>query len=489
MLEQLKLRCDGYNIKIILKDNQQLINYCAESQNKYLVNDLKVEGIYFRKVVEKVNDQSFLVNYPQGQVLEKLIQENDFLPEKIIQTILIQILEGLAKLYRNKILGRCFNIENIMWDGNNISMMNFGFYPEVCQTLKNYDHSLDTLLLGQVAYCLITCQPKINSNYLETLICPPVSQELKELTAKMLDSENKRIQLWQIAEYFKSNLPEDIYKFYINSYQDNCKILDQIIIEREQYAYCSIKIIQFEPEDQVIQEDMSYLLYYNKQINENQIIWEQLHNELYRIYLLQNLKKIIKDKYQYQEEQTYLDQLNFIVDKTILIVMCKFEKYLQTEFSGDQCFTLRRVLKDQIMNGKSFFNTDHNLENIKNQTKKKKDTEKHFQMDIFENEFDDIKLAFRKYVLDVYRYYEKNAQNCKDPQEKLENSQIQLRILMTIILNQVIKNKEVHFKTLKKVVGKQKLCLNDIEIRFFQLASIQQIQEQITEINQEYFIK
>lgn len=52
MQEPLKLKCNGYIIEIIQRGNKQLIKYYGESKNEYLVNDLKVEGKFFRKVVE-----------------------------------------------------------------------------------------------------------------------------------------------------------------------------------------------------------------------------------------------------------------------------------------------------------------------------------------------------------------------------------------------------------------------------------------------------
>ncbi|CAK92146.1 unnamed protein product (macronuclear) [Paramecium tetraurelia] len=489
MQEQLNLRCEGYNIQFVSMDNEKLISYKAKLINEYLVNDLMMEGKYFREVVKQIDDQTFLVKHPRGQTLEQFIQMSNSIPEKIIETILVQILEGLATLYKFRIPGRCFSIYNITWDGTNITMMNFGLYPEICETLIKYNHNLDTLLLGEIAYCLITCSTNVKKNYIDALISPPISQSLKQLTSRMLSPENERIQLWEVAEDFKNNMSEDAYKFYINKYQNCCKSVDQIIEDRESLACSTIDISDQLKSDQFkIQEDMSYLLYYNKQINKDQIIWDQLHDELYRIYILTNLKQIIDEKYKVQEISIYLDQLKFIVDKTILIVMCQFQRLLSAQFSSESFCQLRKILKDKVYCERQFFNA-HDIEAIKGSTKVKKDTGKHFQMEIFEEDFNDIKLAFRSYVLNVYRFYQKNAQNCQDPQEKWELSKIQFQVLMAIILNQVMNNKEIHFQTVKKVVGTDNIRLNDIEIRFFKYANAEDIQEQISEIHKIYFSK
>ncbi|CAD8191142.1 unnamed protein product [Paramecium octaurelia] len=489
MQEQLNLRCEGYNIQFISMDNENLIRYKAKLQNEYLANDIMITGKYFREVVQQIDDQTFVVKHPKGQTLEQFIQASNWIPENIVETILIQILEGLAMLYCNRILGRCFSIDNIIWDGTNITMMNFGLYPEISETLINYNHNLDTLLLGQIAYCLITCTSKVEKNYIETLISPPISQTLKELTNRMLSPENERIQLWEVAENLKNNLSEDAYKFYVNKYQNCCKTLNKIVEERESFFCSTIDIFDQQKSEQFeSREQMSYLLYYNDKIDEDQIIWDQLHEELYKIYILTNLKEIIKEKYFDQEKSIYLDQLKFIVDKTILIVMSKFERYLSTQFSRESFRKLRMIIKDTIYCQTQFF-IGNDIEAIKSSIQVKKNIEKHFQNAIFEDDFNDIKLAFRTYVLNVYRFYQRNAQNCQDPQEKRELSKIQLQVLMAIILNQVIKNKEIHFKTVKRVVGTDKIRLNDIEIRFFELAYVEDIQEQISEIHQIYFSK
>ncbi|CAD8071146.1 unnamed protein product [Paramecium sonneborni] len=493
MLESIKLNCDGYRIDKIKYNNEELIQFSAGMNNEYLVKDFQIKGEYLRQVIRSLNDQTYFLRLPKGRSLEKFVEENYLISEKIIKNILIQILEALVTLYKNKILGRCFSIENVFWDGSNITMMHFGFYPEIWQVQKNYDHRLDTLLLGQIAYSLITCQKIVKENYQEVLICSPVSEALKEITRKMLDLESQRIELQNVAKFFKQQLSEETYQFYLIDYPKICEQIDQIINKREKETSYLIDIIpnQISQEEKDQQNFINNLIFFNKNKNEDQCIWEILHNEIYRIYLLTNLKQIIQDKYSQQEGLVYIDQLQFIVDKTICIVKSYFQQFLLNKFKNDhKSFiekstsynTLKKVLKDNLMMEKQFLT----IETIKNQ-KKKKQTDEHFNLEFFESDFNDIKLTFRKYVIDVYRYFEKNAEISKNPKKKLELVQNQLRVLLALILNQVIINKELHFKTVKRVVGSDIFKPIDLEVKFFKVASIEQIQEQIQEIHDLYF--
>ena len=71
-------------------------------------------------------------------------------------------MTGLYDLHRNKSIGRCFNVHNILvTNKENIILMEFGYYPDLnfvlpeFERLKKYNYEADIFLLGLIIYYLM----------------------------------------------------------------------------------------------------------------------------------------------------------------------------------------------------------------------------------------------------------------------------------------------------------------------------------------------
>lgn len=110
-------------------------------------------------------------------------------------------------------MGRCFGIDNILWDGECITMMSFGFYPSISDKYSNYSLTLDSYLLGVTVYNLISLKENYNVNEaVENINNAPILNKIKEATNKLLN----KIKLSEIIPYFVEYLPNETLNFFVN---------------------------------------------------------------------------------------------------------------------------------------------------------------------------------------------------------------------------------------------------------------------------------
>ncbi|CAD8084499.1 unnamed protein product [Paramecium sonneborni] len=156
----------GYIQKQIYKNNQQLNEFKAG--NLQLQNDIK----YIRKFNKPVS-QGFYAFESYQQY--KLLSELKYFGEQVILKICQDLLIALFAIHQKGLLGRCFNVHNILLVENQYCvMMEFGFYPDlefqVPEMVYNqiYNEKVDIFLLGRVIFFLMIGNdlPKFNMNNL-----------------------------------------------------------------------------------------------------------------------------------------------------------------------------------------------------------------------------------------------------------------------------------------------------------------------------------
>ncbi|CAK56697.1 unnamed protein product (macronuclear) [Paramecium tetraurelia] len=246
-----------------------------EYQNKYHLDEFiaidmqqQNEIKYIRKLNKKVRQGFYTFEtYNQYTLLSELKQ----LQEQVILKICQDILMALFALHQKGILGRCFNVNNILFIENQHSvLMEYGFYPDlefqVPEMIYNqaYNEKIDIFLLGRVLFYLMVGKdlPQFNMKNLNeastdinlAIASTKYSDGLKNLVISMLSIDvNKRIEYVQLFAKFKNNqlysLQEQFYK------QNTFKNLTKNIIEKREYD----DIIKFEePEIFEIQDTQDF---------------------------------------------------------------------------------------------------------------------------------------------------------------------------------------------------------------------------------------
>ncbi|CAD8077756.1 unnamed protein product [Paramecium primaurelia] len=217
--------------------------------NEFLTNDMQQQNeIKYLRKLNKIGSQSFYAfeSYKVYNLLSELKQ----LQEQVILKIFQDLLMALYTIHQKGLLGRCFNVHNILIVENQYSvMMEYGFYPdleyEVPELIYNqiYNEKIDIFLLGRVIFYLMVGNdlPKYNMKNLNevssdinlSIAQTNYSESLKKLVIQMLTIDvNKRIDYLQLFSKFKNNQfyshQEQFYK------QNTLKSITQKIIEKRE---------------------------------------------------------------------------------------------------------------------------------------------------------------------------------------------------------------------------------------------------------------
>ena len=129
-LKQYKIRLKKEEIE----QYKNIINVLSKINNEYLIK-------YYYSFMEN-NIFNILMEYAGDNDLKKFIQnykdKDEFIDEKIIRDIIIQICKGLKEIHDNKIIHRDLTPDNIFIDKNNkIKIGDFGI-SKITTTSNNY---------------------------------------------------------------------------------------------------------------------------------------------------------------------------------------------------------------------------------------------------------------------------------------------------------------------------------------------------------------
>ncbi|CAK65154.1 unnamed protein product (macronuclear) [Paramecium tetraurelia] len=214
--------------------NQDLDEYLALDLN--LVHNCKYLRNYKRSA-DGHNYKAF--EYPgEYKLLRDLIKPK----EETILNIVSDLVSALMILHSNSLLGRCFNIDNIILiNGTTPMLMEFGYYPkmdykvpeQVISTQLN--EKVDLFLLGRVIYYLTVGkelpnytlnnfgenEDKINLAIAET----NYSQKLKIFIQGLLQkNRSQRTDYLKLVQMFDTPNSSILLSFYQNEFQ-NCNII------------------------------------------------------------------------------------------------------------------------------------------------------------------------------------------------------------------------------------------------------------------------
>ncbi|CAD8202439.1 unnamed protein product [Paramecium pentaurelia] len=240
----------GFQINIIKYDDEKVYEYKPNKDiaEEFMMCDLFIPSPYLRQHTKMINKQQFLFKFETDILLSSLHSQD----ENRLKMIARQLLEAIWTLHQHNLPGRCFNINNILWNERTekITLMEFGlsspliiYPPELLnKKYRCYGIEIDQFLIGCILYqiyfrkplelkenCLDTCFRNLN---MELSKIP--SQFIKDLMIGLLQFNlSKRIQFKDLAKLIGSH--QDIQQFYssIRIYKPKQNIIDQKIFFRE----------------------------------------------------------------------------------------------------------------------------------------------------------------------------------------------------------------------------------------------------------------
>ncbi|CAD8210675.1 unnamed protein product [Paramecium octaurelia] len=241
----------GFQISIIHFQNEKLYEYKPNNKNiaqEFLMCDLFIQSPYLRQHTKMMNKEKYLFKFETDKLLSSLETQDEQLLVKIAR----QLLEAVQTLHIHNIPGRCFNINNILWNETQqkITLMEFGlsspliiYPPELLnKKYRCYGIEIDSFLIGCTLYQLYFRKPlelqeqllDMNFRDLNMELSKIQSPLIRELLIGLLQFNlSKRIQFKDLARLLKSN--QVIQEFYsqIKIFKPKQNIIDQKIFFRE----------------------------------------------------------------------------------------------------------------------------------------------------------------------------------------------------------------------------------------------------------------
>ncbi|CAD8174811.1 unnamed protein product [Paramecium pentaurelia] len=349
----------GYFPKQEYQNNNHLNEFIAGDMQPQ--NDIK----YLRKY-NKTASQGFFAfeTYKDYILLSELKQ----LQEQVILKIFQDLLIALFTIHQKGLLGRCFNVNNILLVENQHSvMMEYGFYPDleyqVPEMIYNqiYNEKIDIFLLGRVLYYLMVGNelPKfqmsnlseISSDINLSIAQTNYSEGLKKLVISMLSIDvNKRIDYLQLLSKFKNNqfysLQEQFYK------QNTLKnITSKLIDKREKNTSCKLEESQpFE----IQQTTIIKKIFEEQQIISSQpLIQEKNNYDDSSEPINQNISSLYPPEFESPVKYTQLNQ-NQIISK-----VSETQTQIKTTFYTEETKIKSSLLEnDLLLSVLPFLNSD-----------------------------------------------------------------------------------------------------------------------------------
>ncbi|CAD8210677.1 unnamed protein product [Paramecium octaurelia] len=276
--ESSRIKSSAFDIREVSIQGQKYFAYYKKNTmnqelDKYLALDLGL--IHNCKFLRKYKMSADGHNYKafeyvgEYQILRDLIKPK----EETILKIVSDLVSALMILHSNSLLGRCFNIDNIILiNGTTPILMEFGYYPkmdykapeQVINTQLN--EKIDAFLLGRVIYYLtvgkeLPTYTLTNFRNMEDIINLAIaetnySQNLKLFIQGLLQkNRNSRIDYIKLAQKFETSNSSKLLNFYQNEFQKcSIKINEQLQTRQEydveiqdSYSFDIIKIRNIGP--------------------------------------------------------------------------------------------------------------------------------------------------------------------------------------------------------------------------------------------------
>ncbi|CAD8123758.1 unnamed protein product [Paramecium sonneborni] len=244
----------GYEINIKNYEGEKVYEYIPKKDiaEEFLMCDLFINCLYLRQHTKMINKQKLLFKYDETDKLLSSLCQQQQCNQELLLNIGKQLLEAIWYLHQHNIPGRCFNINNILWNqvSKKITLMEFGLTspliilpPELLnKKYRCYGIEIDSFLFGCVLYQLYYKKPlDYQENSLDIQfrnlnmelndISSPILKEL--LIGSLQFNLSKRTHFKDLAKLLRCN--QDIINFYSSSkrYRYTQNIIDQKIFFRE----------------------------------------------------------------------------------------------------------------------------------------------------------------------------------------------------------------------------------------------------------------
>ncbi|CAD8168933.1 unnamed protein product [Paramecium octaurelia] len=514
------LKSSGFTIYEATSDSESYFAYFYTGMydQAFRSQDLEPKSEYLREPKMITNRGSKYVffkyfgSFRLADISKKLVEAE-------VINILGQLIQAIFILHKNKLMGRCFNIYNILVTNIQkgsfcIKLMDFGFgcpleYQPLDGELNCYDYQFDLFLIGRILFFLLTNQdiPQHDcyksmwpetQKYIEN---SSYSKTLQELCKNLISPSQQN-------RYCFSNFMTDflglkgkqqqsiieIKKFYSED-QETLSSINQEIKKRDDNS----QVVDIAP-PLILDESLNNLIFFFKP--ELNPIHKYLNFRLFNFTIIDQAIENIKHK--------FITSVHISVPLSIFVlekIKCIFFQKIFLMFENNQfpkfnakeiddvikssqyktCFDLLKNLKylqlqfmpnylENLYKSMQIYYPDYQNHLMYQEIKR------FLSKDNFNLDFDEVKNYYRLPLNNLLKQIE-------NLEENKSNRQFRLLIFMCILINKIgnISNLNKHYQTIIKSQQLKEinspLQVND----FLAKANIEELDEQFDELRHIYF--
>ncbi|CAK77429.1 unnamed protein product (macronuclear) [Paramecium tetraurelia] len=491
--------------------------YTGTYDQAFRSQDLEPRSEYLREPLMITNPGSkyiffkYFGSFRLADISKKLLEAE-------VINILGQLISAIYNLHKSKLMGRCFNIYNILVTNIQkgsfcIKLMDFGFgcpleYQPLDGELNCYDYQFDLFLIGRILYFLLTNQDipehgSFKSMWPETqkkIETSSYSKTLQELCKNLISpSQQNRYCFANFMTDFlglkgKQQQFTEIKKFYSED-QETLSSINQEIKKRDDNS----QVVDIAPPI-LLDESLNNLIFFFKP--ELNSIHKYLNFRLFNFTIIDQaienvkLKFISSDHISVPLSIFVLEKIKCIFFQKIFLMFesqqfLKFNiKEIENLIKSQQyqaCFELLKNLKylqqqfmpnylDNLYKSLQIYYPDYQNHLMYQEIKK------FISIDNFNLNFDDVKNYYRLPLNNLLKQIE-------NLEENKSNRQFRLLIFMCILINKIgdVSNLNKHYQTIIKSQQLKEinspLQVND----FLARANIEELDEQFDELRKIYF--
>ena len=340
---------------------------------------------YIYMVMEYVND---------GELFEQIIKKES-LSEKVVLSIMKQLLSAVNYLHSINIVHRDIKSENIMLDGGILKLIDFGTHAVLTNDKKleeftgsayyiapevvrgDYDEKCDIWSCGVLMYILLAGRPPFdgwNINYIISAIIKGdikynipefegISAEALELMKKLLTYEaNDRITASEALQHKWFKMANKTYMTYINwSILTNLKNFDnRYKLQQLLYQFLVKKILDLTYKNQIINSFNAFDINSDGTLSKEEIVrgLSKAYNSLNHKEISAIVDKLISDN---ATSINFTEFIAKVIDKRIMLTEDNIKKcFFLIDTNNDQ--TISKSELKEALNNKNL--TDQDIEQI-----------------------------------------------------------------------------------------------------------------------------
>ncbi|CAD8124794.1 unnamed protein product [Paramecium sonneborni] len=532
--------------KLINSEQKLIAKVIYEELFLFFDAEKKVKGQHLRKPCDFEKNQLYHFPTLNGITLEELIINKTALSIEEITDIFKQLLIGLHELHQQGFLGRCFTIQNVYIEQNQIKLSAFGFYPNLQLTppefLQNQSYSLgiDIWLLGCLLYQLLTSNIIQNfktfedyNNFYTQLNKKVLQKEFASILVKMLNpNEQKRITFGDLHSIFKCIPQNDhIREFYRTqlslvhitiSIKQRESFNPEWAVPKEFNEKTKIKIFttkyQKQNEHFIGQDsDPNFMSLYNKsdeEKNQFSLIWRELHFYYYKFFILENQMHYLQCIIQFPHvvwTRFCILNMTIILKREFLILIqekINFLKVTENEWNSflknskqlqKHIFELQAQISQQIIKLENQ-TLEIDCKQFDMITEEKQlllqlKMEGGFKNTSQLNRFEQFKVPYRRCLQHCYYELEKILEDQQELEDQKFYARLRLQLIICMTINRVFdmkfdnnkQHRDINFQELKKTLKISQLTCPSQVHHFLLNASLDQLKQQTYDIHKLFF--